>query len=80
MIFAFPFSEVSHFYQQARGDQLTLVLWTYSFHELLESLHQASFSSLLALEHLQDYLFVLHWVTRRANFEKRVVRGTRGLS
>ncbi len=26
MIFAFPFSEVSHFYQQARGDQLTLAL------------------------------------------------------
>lgn len=32
-------------------------LWTYSFHKLLESLRRASFSSPLALEHLQDFIY-----------------------
>src|SRR6266511_5854636 len=31
-------------------------LWTYGFHKLLESLRRASFTSPLALEHLQDFL------------------------
>lgn len=32
-------------------------LWTYGFHKLLESLRRASFSSPLALEHLQDFIY-----------------------
>ncbi|KAK2460537.1 hypothetical protein APHAL10511_007007 [Amanita phalloides] len=32
-------------------------LWTYAFHRLLESLRRASFSSYLALEHLQDFIY-----------------------
>ena len=32
-------------------------LWTYSFHKLLESLRRASFTSPLALEHLQDFIY-----------------------
>ena len=32
-------------------------LWTYAFHKLLESLRRASFSSPLALEHLQDFIY-----------------------
>jgi protein SMG6 len=32
-------------------------LWTYAFHKLLESLRRASFASLLALEHLQDFIY-----------------------
>lgn len=32
-------------------------LWTYAFHKLLESLRRASFTSALALEHLQDFIY-----------------------
>lgn len=32
-------------------------LWTYAFHKLLESLRRASFTSPLALEHLQDFIY-----------------------
>ncbi|TFK26448.1 hypothetical protein FA15DRAFT_667539 [Coprinopsis marcescibilis] len=32
-------------------------LWTYAFHKLLESLRRASFQSLIALEHLQDFIY-----------------------
>src|SRR5882762_3707621 len=32
-------------------------LWTHAFHKLLESLRRASFSSFLALEHLQDFIY-----------------------
>ena len=32
-------------------------LWTFAFHKLLESLRRASFSSPLALEHLQDFIY-----------------------
>ena len=32
-------------------------LWTYGFHKLLESLRRASFTSPLALEHLQDFIY-----------------------
>lgn len=32
-------------------------LWTYAFHKLLESLRRASFTSQLALEHLQDFIY-----------------------
>ena len=32
-------------------------LWTHGFHKLLESLRRASFASLLALEHLQDFIY-----------------------
>jgi protein SMG6 len=32
-------------------------LWTFGFYKLLESLRQASFSSPLALEHLQDFIY-----------------------
>jgi hypothetical protein len=32
-------------------------LWTYAFHKLLESHRRASFSSSLALEHLQDLIY-----------------------
>ncbi|KAG6844489.1 hypothetical protein H0H87_006563 [Tephrocybe sp. NHM501043] len=32
-------------------------LWTYAFYKLLESLRRASFTSALALEHLQDFLY-----------------------
>jgi hypothetical protein len=32
-------------------------LWTPAFHKLLESLRRASFTSLLALEHLQDFIY-----------------------
>ncbi|TFK72533.1 hypothetical protein BDN72DRAFT_894698 [Pluteus cervinus] len=32
-------------------------LWTYAFHKLLESLRRASFTSNLALEHLQDFIY-----------------------
>ncbi|KAG6821141.1 hypothetical protein H0H93_005361 [Arthromyces matolae] len=32
-------------------------LWTYAFFKLLESLRRASFTSVLALEHLQDFIY-----------------------
>lgn len=32
-------------------------LWTHAFHKLLEALRRASFSSPLALEHLQDFIY-----------------------
>jgi hypothetical protein len=32
-------------------------LWTHAFHKLLKSLRRASFSSFLALEHLQDFIY-----------------------
>lgn len=32
-------------------------LWSYAFHKLLEALRRASFTSPLALEHLQDFVF-----------------------
>ena len=32
-------------------------LWTHAFHKLLETLCHASFTSLLALEHLQDFIY-----------------------
>jgi len=32
-------------------------LWTFAFHKLLESLRRASFTSPLALEHLQDFIY-----------------------
>ncbi|KAG9318401.1 hypothetical protein JVU11DRAFT_492 [Chiua virens] len=32
-------------------------LWTHAFHRLLEALRRASFSSPLALEHLQDFIY-----------------------
>ncbi|KAF7981504.1 hypothetical protein HWV62_33059 [Athelia sp. TMB] len=32
-------------------------LWTHAFHRLLESLRRASFTSPLALEHLQDFIY-----------------------
>ncbi|KAH7889781.1 hypothetical protein F5I97DRAFT_588082 [Phlebopus sp. FC_14] len=32
-------------------------LWTHAFHRLLETLRRASFSSPLALEHLQDFIY-----------------------
>ncbi|KAJ7349482.1 hypothetical protein DFH08DRAFT_778758 [Mycena albidolilacea] len=32
-------------------------LWTFAFHKLLESLRRASFTSDLALEHLQDFIY-----------------------
>ncbi|KAJ7172704.1 hypothetical protein C8R46DRAFT_1086975 [Mycena filopes] len=32
-------------------------LWTFAFHKLLESLRRASFTSALALEHLQDFIY-----------------------
>ncbi|KAL4259410.1 PIN domain-containing protein [Pleurotus pulmonarius] len=32
-------------------------LWSYGFHKLLESLRRASFTSPLALEHLQDFIY-----------------------
>jgi protein SMG6 len=32
-------------------------LWTYAFHKLLESFRRASFTSPLALEHLQDFIY-----------------------
>src|ERR1700677_2502451 len=32
-------------------------LWTYAFHKLLESLRRAAFTSPLALEHLQDFIY-----------------------
>ncbi|KAF8964027.1 hypothetical protein BDZ97DRAFT_1904591 [Flammula alnicola] len=32
-------------------------LWTYAFHKLLESLRRASFTSPLALEHLQEFIY-----------------------
>ncbi|KAF9533398.1 hypothetical protein CPB83DRAFT_472504 [Crepidotus variabilis] len=32
-------------------------LWTYGFHKLLEALRRASFTSPLALEHLQDFIY-----------------------
>ncbi|KDR73471.1 hypothetical protein GALMADRAFT_71996 [Galerina marginata CBS 339.88] len=32
-------------------------LWTYAFHKILESLRRASFTSALALEHLQDFVY-----------------------
>ncbi|KAJ7063093.1 hypothetical protein C8F01DRAFT_1209464 [Mycena amicta] len=32
-------------------------LWSFAFHKLLESLRRASFTSLLALEHLQDFIY-----------------------
>ena len=32
-------------------------LWTHAFHKLLESLRRASFTSVLALEHLQDFIY-----------------------
>ena len=32
-------------------------LWTHAFHKLLETLCRASFTSLLALEHLQDFIY-----------------------
>ncbi|KIJ61387.1 hypothetical protein HYDPIDRAFT_31260, partial [Hydnomerulius pinastri MD-312] len=32
-------------------------LWTHAFHKLLEALRHASFSSPLALEHLQDFIY-----------------------
>ncbi|KAK7043684.1 hypothetical protein VNI00_008295 [Paramarasmius palmivorus] len=32
-------------------------LWTFGFHKLLENLRRASFSSPLALEHLQDFIY-----------------------
>ncbi|EGN96009.1 hypothetical protein SERLA73DRAFT_112057 [Serpula lacrymans var. lacrymans S7.3] len=32
-------------------------LWTHAFHKLLESLRRASFTSSLALEHLQDFIY-----------------------
>jgi hypothetical protein len=32
-------------------------LWTHAFHRLLESLHRVSLASLLALEHLQDFIY-----------------------
>ena len=32
-------------------------LWTHTFHKLLETLCRASFTSLLALEHLQDFIY-----------------------
>ena len=32
-------------------------LWTFAFHRLLESLRRASFSSFVALEHLQDFIY-----------------------
>ena len=34
-------------------------LWTYAFHKLLESLRRAAFASPLALEHLQDFIYIL---------------------
>jgi protein SMG6 len=36
---------------------LIVRLWTYGFHKLLESLRRASFTSPLALEHLQDFIY-----------------------
>jgi len=44
---------------------IIVCLWIYGFHKLLESLRRAFFSSPLALG-----VFVLHQVTRRANFEQ----------
>ncbi|KAJ7219067.1 hypothetical protein GGX14DRAFT_589783 [Mycena pura] len=32
-------------------------LWSFAFHKLLESLRRASFTSALALEHLQDFIY-----------------------
>ncbi len=32
-------------------------LWTYGFHKLLESLRRSSFTSPLAMEHLQDFIY-----------------------
>jgi protein SMG6 len=32
-------------------------LWTYAFHKILESLRRASFTSPVALEHLQDFIY-----------------------
>ena len=32
-------------------------LWTHAFHRLLEALRRASFTSTLALEHLQDFIY-----------------------
>jgi hypothetical protein len=32
-------------------------LWSHAFHKLLEALRRASFSSLLTLEHLQDFIY-----------------------
>jgi protein SMG6 len=36
---------------------ITVRLWTYAFHKLLESLRRAAFASPLALEHLQDFIY-----------------------
>jgi protein SMG6 len=38
-------------------DNITVRLWTYAFHKLLKSLYCAAFSSPLALEHLQDFIY-----------------------
>ncbi|KAF7347165.1 PINc domain-containing protein [Mycena venus] len=36
---------------------IVIRLWTFAFHTLLESLRRASFTSVLALEHLQDFIY-----------------------
>ncbi|KAF7322791.1 PINc domain-containing protein [Mycena chlorophos] len=36
---------------------IILRLWSFAFHKLLESLRRASFTSNLALEHLQDFIY-----------------------
>ena len=36
---------------------IIICLWTHGFHKLLESLHRASFTSPLALKHLQDFIY-----------------------
>ena len=48
-------------------------LWTRAFHRLLESLRRASFTSPLALEHLQDFIYYaytfytgIYWRSKRS--------------
>ena len=36
---------------------IIICLWTHGFHKLLESLRRASFTSFLALKHLQDFIY-----------------------
>jgi hypothetical protein len=36
---------------------IIICLWTHAFHKLLKSLYCASFTSLLTLEHLQDFIY-----------------------